>query len=143
MDPKIKKKNMLYIVSRTGDPEKNNKCDTFGILFRYFSNLLQRLLRSLRGAGTGRHRHRHRAAPTGTDHHIPALDWSRSKQVRAGPVPVDAGMCQSVPVGAGVGRSVPVWAARCRCRGEIARNAVLKYSSSFVFVPVSVSLALR
>ena len=50
------------------------------------------------------------------DRHRPALDWWRSKQVGAGPVPVWIGRyrCRSGPVGVG----------RLRCRGETARNAV-------------------
>ena len=42
--------------------------------------------------------------PAQTIRDISALDWSRSKQVKVGPV--------------------HVWTGRCRCRGEILRNAV-------------------
>ena len=45
-------------------------------------------------------------------------------------VPVQASRGRS---GAGLNRSVPVWAGwcRCRCRGEIARNAVYALTSIF------------
>ena len=51
----------------------------------------KRFLRSLRGTGTD------------MDHHIPALDWSRSKLAWACPGPVGAGMPRYRPMPTGAG----------------------------------------
>ena len=72
-----------------------------------------RVFRSLRGTDT----ERRTSAPTGTDRFRPSLD--RSQLV--GPYRVSNGLC----------RSVQVWAARCRCRGKIAKNVVQKCPNIF------------
>ena len=61
---------------------------------------------------------RQRPTQTDMDRHRPALDWSRSKKVKAD------------PLGASFPRSDVV---RCRCRGEIARNAVVVFERCYYF----------